>query len=414
MSDAGPNLVDVDLFTDLEHSYNDDVEMTLESPVGTVVTLTTNNGGDNDDVFAGTTWDDDADHGNMVPYSTTPVAIVTDHVFTDGVTASRLVPEEALSAFANENPNGQWTLTIRDADHVSDTGTLDSWSLKLATRTSAETRPAVPRFSENAAQPVNETYDGYGVYSVLELAGIGSRIADTTVGLQLPHANSQDLEISLTSPERTTTTLTTGNGNGADNFADVVFDDHADPGSQVPYAAPAKIVSDYPFIDTVTPDRLVPEEAMGAFRGEDPNGDWILRIIDTNPNGLSGSLDGWSLNITPSVCDDEVLGLKAKTNRRLVKRWFVQAKIRVDEPAWIRVTGKAKAKGKGKRFFHVRKQVRRATPGYEQEFRMRLHPKVYRQMQRTFSGWARLNIKVTDAAGNTERIKKSVRIERKW
>lgn len=77
------------------------------------------------------------------------------------------------------------------------------------------------------------------------------------------------------------------------------------------------------------------------------------------------------------------------------------------------MTGKAKAKGIAMRF-HVRKQVRRANPGHEQEFRMRLHPKVYRQMQRTFSGWARLNIKVTDAAGNTQRIKKSFRIERKW
>ncbi len=402
VANAGPVLSDLDLFTDISHSYNEDIEMTLESPSGTSVTMTTGNGGANGDVFAGTTWDDDADPGNQVPYSSVPVNIVTDHVFTDGVTVPRLVPEEAMSAFRGEDPNGQWTLAIRDTRPATDDGVLNSWSLALATRTTQEDHEAAPRFVFETRNPISA---GHNTGQMVPVGGVVSRISDISVGLKAPHTNSEDLEISLTSPAGTSTTLTTGNGNGADNFADTVFDDRA--GSPT-------IVTDYPFAPNVTPEQLVPEEAMGAFVGENPNGDWYLSVLDANDNGLDGYLDSWSLTITPSVCDDEVLGLRAKVNRHLVKRWFIQAKIRVEEPAWIQVTGKAKAKGKSKRFFQVRKQVRRSTPGYEQWFQMRLHPKVYRQMQRTYDGWAKLNIKVTDTAGNIQRIKKSVRIQRKW
>ena len=45
--------------------------MTVTSPEGTVVTLTTDNGGTAGNVFAGTRWDDDAAPGG-VPTATRP------------------------------------------------------------------------------------------------------------------------------------------------------------------------------------------------------------------------------------------------------------------------------------------------------------------------------------------------------
>jgi subtilisin-like proprotein convertase family protein len=111
-------LFDVNLTTAITHTFPADLDITLTSPAGTVVTITTDNGGGNDNVFNGTIWDDDAG----VPAS--------DAIYTDGATSSPLVPEEALAAFISENPNGDWTLSITD-DAGADTGTLNSWALNI-------------------------------------------------------------------------------------------------------------------------------------------------------------------------------------------------------------------------------------------------------------------------------------------
>ncbi|MGH9803333.1 MAG: proprotein convertase P-domain-containing protein, partial [Blastocatellia bacterium] len=55
---AGPYLWDLDMVTNITHTFAADLDITLTSPAGTVVTITTDNGGGNDNVFAGTLWDD--------------------------------------------------------------------------------------------------------------------------------------------------------------------------------------------------------------------------------------------------------------------------------------------------------------------------------------------------------------------
>ena len=128
---AGAYLTDVDLFTDLVHTFAADLDMTLQSPAGTVVTLSTDNGSGNDNVFAGTTFDDQADPDGQVPYVTN-AGIVTDHPYANNVAATPLVPEESLAAFIGENPNGTWTITISD-DLAGDGGALNSWRLDITT-----------------------------------------------------------------------------------------------------------------------------------------------------------------------------------------------------------------------------------------------------------------------------------------
>ncbi|OWY25213.1 T9SS C-terminal target domain-containing protein [Sphingobacteriales bacterium UPWRP_1] len=121
--------------TFITHTFNSDLDITLTSPAGTVVTITTDNGSSFDNVFNGTLWDDDADPGNPAPFAAATAAannVVTDRLYSNLVTATPLVPEEALSAFYGENPNGTWTLTIDD-DLGGDTGTLNSWSLQVTT-----------------------------------------------------------------------------------------------------------------------------------------------------------------------------------------------------------------------------------------------------------------------------------------
>ena len=52
---AGTYLSDVDVLTNITHTFCGDIDMTLTSPAGTIVTLTTDNGSSFDNVFNGTT-----------------------------------------------------------------------------------------------------------------------------------------------------------------------------------------------------------------------------------------------------------------------------------------------------------------------------------------------------------------------
>ena len=102
VSGAGPSLWDVDLTTFIVHTFAADLDITLTSPQGTVVTLTTDNGAGNDNIFNGTVWDDQANPGGQVPYVTNS-GVATDHPYVNLTTAASLVPEEALAAFNGEN-----------------------------------------------------------------------------------------------------------------------------------------------------------------------------------------------------------------------------------------------------------------------------------------------------------------------
>ncbi len=86
-------VLDVDVRTSIRHSSSGDLDITLTSPSGRVVTLTTDNGGTFDDVFDGTLWDDQADASGQ--FGNTAV----DHAYADLVTAPALTPEEPLGAF---------------------------------------------------------------------------------------------------------------------------------------------------------------------------------------------------------------------------------------------------------------------------------------------------------------------------
>ena len=87
--------------------------VTLTSPSGTVVTLTSKNGGPNANVFNGTAWDQQANPLGQIPYASN-AGLVTDQIYVNGVTASPLAPEEPLGAFTGEDPNGTWTLRVSD------------------------------------------------------------------------------------------------------------------------------------------------------------------------------------------------------------------------------------------------------------------------------------------------------------
>lgn len=298
VSGADTYLWDVDVRTFITHTFNADLDITIQSPAGTVVTLTTDNGGGNDDIFNGTVWDDSANPGGQVPY-TTNNGLVTDHVYSNLTLASPLVPEEALAAFVGEDPNGTWTITISD-DLSGDGGSLNSWDLNLTTFPTPVITMPVQGFTDNTAIPIPT---GPGVTtSTIAVSGVSLPICKLDLVTDLAHTFPGDLDITLTSPNGTIVTLTTDNGAGNDNiFAGTVWDDFANPAGQVPYTTNDGLTTDHAYVNLTTATPLVAEESLGAFLGELANGDWVLTISD-DTGGDGGSLNSWSINFTPCTC----------------------------------------------------------------------------------------------------------------
>jgi subtilisin-like proprotein convertase family protein len=290
---AGSYIWDVDVTTFLTHTFAADMDVTIQSPAGTIVTLTTDNGAGNDNVFNGTVWDDQGNPGGQVPYTTND-GMVTDHLYANLTLASPLVPEEALGAFRGEDPNGTWTITVSD-DLAGDGGSLDSWSLDVFTL------PAAPIETTTTFSNTTPTAIATGpavVTSTIVVSGAGTALTALDVTTAMAHTFSADLDVTLTSPAGTVVTFTTDNGAGNDNvFNGSNWDDNANAAGQVPYTNNDGMATDHLYVNLTTATPLVVEEALSAFLGQDPNGTWTLTVSD-DLAGDGGSLDSWSLDVT--------------------------------------------------------------------------------------------------------------------
>ena len=124
-----PYIWDMHVSTPISHSFNGDIDMTITSPDGRVATLTTDNGAGNDNVFANVVWNDFANLGGTLPY-TSNQGLVTDHLYTNNTGAGTLTPEETFGGFVGEGTGTTWTLTIND-DANQDGGVLNGWGLEF-------------------------------------------------------------------------------------------------------------------------------------------------------------------------------------------------------------------------------------------------------------------------------------------
>ncbi len=296
---VGTSLWDVNVTVNIPHTFAGDLDFTLTSPSGTVVTLSTDNGGSNDNVFDGTTFDDQADPNSQIPYAVAPNQVV-DHTYANLVVATSLTPEEPLAAFNGLNPNGIWTLMVVD-DAGGDTGTITSWSLEITTFAAPPVN-APPVIVANITPAPIPDNNPTGVTSTINIAGAGTTVCDVNVTLNITHTFPADLDVTLTSPLGTVVTLSTDNAGTNDNvFAGTAFDDQADPNSNVPYAVNPNITTDHTYANLVVATPLTPEEPLAAFNGEDPNGTWTLKVID-DLGADTGTLNSWSLNIVTCAC----------------------------------------------------------------------------------------------------------------
>lgn len=282
----------------IDHTYVGDLVMTLTSPQGTTVTLMNRPGsgvygewGSYGRNFCNTLLNDEGGGSSIqnitveqAPYSGT------------------YTPTSLLSAFRGQNPNGTWTLDVSDRYPYADTGNVRAFSLDIASDALSFTGPAVPI--------PDGTFGGIKIpFAVGGLIGSindlnfridGSSCTNargaTTVGID--HTWVGDLVITLTSPQGTTVTFMNrpgiGNpnnnpvwGSSGVNFCNTLLDDEGG-------GIPIQNIDSYsaPYVGTYTP-----ANALAAFRGQNPNGVWVLHVSDKYQYGDTGNVRAFSLNI---------------------------------------------------------------------------------------------------------------------
>ena len=282
-------VVDVDLTLDITHPTADQLDIYLVGPSGRTVTISTDNGQQNDDVFAGTTFDDQATGTPSAPN-------VRNFTYTNAVATGPIQPEGAMSALVGETAAGPWALVVID-DAGGSTGMLHGWSLTISTLSSLP--PAAPVADFTGAGGSIPDNNATGRDSTVDVTGLGSRLLSVTATVSITHPNASQLDIFLTSPAGTRIDLATDIGNGlVDLYQAVTFDDAADtPISDTPLPPNGPALT-----------RVVPEGALGAFAGEDPNGPWTLTVVD-DTGGTTGTLDGWTLHVVAvAACGDGIMG----------------------------------------------------------------------------------------------------------
>jgi hypothetical protein len=132
--------------------------------------------------------------------------------------------------------------------------------------------------------------DGNSINFPIVVIGLPSTIDTLNFGVEkvcidATHPYVSDLSISLVAPDGTFIVLTSGNGGDQDNYTATCFNQRA----ETPIAAGTP-----PYTGT-----FKPQGQLGLFNnGQNPNGTWMLRILDTYPFADQGSLISCSITFS--------------------------------------------------------------------------------------------------------------------
>ena len=160
--------------------------------------------------------------------------------------------------------------------------------------------PGLPvRFDNNVPVAIPDGNPN-GISSTVTVSNITSAVSKVTVSLHATHQYDGDVVFQLISPDGITNNLSVNHGSFGQNYGsscspDSVRTTFDDDTNTFIGAASA------PFIGTFKPDS--PLSIYIGKTGTNVNGVWQLHAVDTLAF-YSGTLDCWSLNITPAVCSD--------------------------------------------------------------------------------------------------------------
>jgi subtilisin-like proprotein convertase family protein len=154
--------------------------------------------------------------------------------------------------------------------------------------------PTLQNFANNTDVAISGDA-GSTITSTINVSGAPSTIRDVDLFTNIEHQHTGDLRVSLSHLGRTvlikgsSSADSTGPGGvGAwnDVFAGTLWDDNA-----------SAVATDRLYTGDGVVSPLIPEGALAAFNGMNPNGAWTLTIQDTE-EGDGGTLRDWSLGIT--------------------------------------------------------------------------------------------------------------------
>lgn len=133
--------------------------------------------------------------------------------------------------------------------------------------------------------------DGTVGYYDLPVSGLpsatGTGFGVETVCINLTHAWNADLFISLVAPDGTEAELTSDNGGDTDGYLHTCFNADSTLGIWEAW---------WPYTGTFRPEGF-----LSVFQnGQDPNGNWRLKVRDTYPFADAGELFDWSISFGPN------------------------------------------------------------------------------------------------------------------
>lgn len=268
----------------ITHTWNSDMSITLISPAGTTLDLSSANGGSADN-YTGTVFTDTA--ATNITAGAAP--------FT-----GEFQPEGGFlnDVFAGESVTGDWTLTIADAFN-GDPGTLDSWTIAFCDGPvgGAPPPPPPPAGCNGTSTPVAGASGGMitdampldAIATVTQTGTIGVDADITNLSLNITHTWSGDMELTLISPAGTSLVLADNLGGSDDDvYTGTVF---IDGGADIQNAST-------PYTGEFEPEGGT---FAAAFDGESITGDWTLNVTDTAA-GDDGVLVDWTIEF----CDENI------------------------------------------------------------------------------------------------------------
>lgn len=263
---------DLDVITKVAHLKPEQLVITLISPSGTEVTLSSNNGQAAPNAFADVYWDDQAD---------SPVSL---YDFSSSAVVN-LTPEEPLDFLQGEIPNGDWRLRIED-QAIGVEGVLEHWELRFTLCS-----PSI-----EAAKTENKEFgwilpEGEVTSIPLEILPVeGGHLCGIDVTTQVLHPMSDQLRLEIQSPEGKVVTLSEANGSGFENaFFIAEFKNSEDnPVTDSDfYPNPINIPSPlHNLVDSAQKRfNYSPQESLALHYGNHNGANWSFLVSDLSVDG---------------------------------------------------------------------------------------------------------------------------------
>jgi subtilisin-like proprotein convertase family protein len=269
---GGPGLItDMDLFVDIRHPNPADLDIFLQSPLGTMLEVSSDNGGGNADAYSTVIFDDEA--------GTSILSLALPGVYS---------PENGLTIFDGEDANGLWILTLTD-DAIGGDGCIASWCLAFSTGVSdpgGSCTPGQPGSTFSSGVLITPIPDGNptGITVPITVPAGEPLINDVRVRMDITHPFIGNIQLVLDAPSASFANLSIGQGFDQDDMG-VIFSDSAPSSITTFFGTPGNPL---PFPE------FMPQTSLTVFDTQDPTGMWILTVTDST-GGSTGFFNEWAL-----------------------------------------------------------------------------------------------------------------------